>query len=863
MGIRYARRSGLLDKSRVLRPTRTAVSAAVFMALYGAPHFASAQQAPAPGATPSSSELGEITVTATRREEKLEAVPYSLSVVSGEDLARVGATDFASLANQVPGLAYYDFGGRQVGSEVPIIRGLNASNISVQGRSFRTFEQSPVGTYIGNSPFDGYLELDDIQRVEVLRGPQGTLYGAGALGGAVRIIPNAPQLGVFAGNIDASTGFVDGANKMAYTGSAMVNIPIGDTLAFRAAGKFSYEPGWLNVYGLLQRTGSALNGVPVLADPSDPVNSPGVYYGKNDWNDQNSFTGRASVLWKPNDAFNAQLAFIYANLNGDGGPWANSNFGGPWAIPAGFPGAGAPPTGFPGGPYPLDPRITFPPGNERQTFSALDQQYWRRTTLSSVDLSYDAGFATLSSTSTYAATNGWTMSDGTYVIGTLNLFNVNNYYSGNPLNPRYVEPGLFTDYTHTFDQELRLVSKTSPDAMFDYVVGLFYADQTRVGGWFIPSPGSYERTVQQGCTAQYFAGESFPNCLVSVGPNDENFTQVDTQHFTDKSEFAELTWHFMPNGQVTFGGRHFEQSFTDEQSYLVYTYGIFVPPTPHSSPASKNTWKINPSYQYSPDQYVYAIWSQGFRRGGANSVPSTGIYKESPELNTYQPDSVNNYEVGLKGRFSNDLSYTFAIFDIHWDKPQISSTLLDGNLVVYNANTAQSKGFEFESRGPLFLPGLTYSIGGAYADAKLTSSFALPENNGAGMVVPGLLTGSSGEQLPGSPKMSASVTINYEHYLVPDYDMVTSLNGVYRSTVPLFLDAPLNTYYSQAYGIVNLSATVTHKPWRAGLYSTNLFDKRAILSPFIPNPYTTAGGLIENTTINPPREVGIKIGYSF
>jgi hypothetical protein len=89
------------------------------------------------------------------------------------------------------------------------------------------------------------------------------------------------------------------------------------------------------------------------------------------------------------------------------------------------------------------------------------------------------------------------------------------------------------------------------------------------------------------------------------------------------------------------------------------------------------------------------------------------------------------------------------------------------------------------------------------------------------------------------------------------------VNGVYRSTVPLFLDAPLNTYYSQAYGIMNLSAILNHKSWHAGIYSTNLLDKRAILSPFIPNPYTNAGGLIDNTTVNPPREVGIKAGYSF
>jgi len=270
MGNRYTKRSARRSARRILEPARTTVGAAVFCALYGMPQAAHAD----PAADSSANELAEITVTATRREEKLESIPYSISVVSADEIARTGVTDLASLANGVPGLSFYDFGARQVGSEVPIIRGLNASDTSVQGRAFRTFEQSPVGTYIGNSPVDGYFQLDDIQRVEVLRGPQGTLYGAGALGGALRIIPNAPELGVFSGHIDASTGMVAEANHLAYTTSVMVNVPMGDTMAFRASAKFGYEPGWIDAYGLLKRTGSPLTGIPVLADPADPVNSP-------------------------------------------------------------------------------------------------------------------------------------------------------------------------------------------------------------------------------------------------------------------------------------------------------------------------------------------------------------------------------------------------------------------------------------------------------------------------------------------------------------------------------------------------------------------------------------------------------------
>src|SRR5580692_6677160 len=157
MGTRYTNCSTRRSTSRRREPARTTLGAAVCIALYGMPQVVHAD----PQATSSSNELSEITVTATRREEKLEAIPYSISVVSADEIARTGVTDLASLANEVPGLSFYDFGARQTGAEVPIMRGLNASDTSVQGRAFRTFEQSPVGMYIGNSPVDGYFQLDD------------------------------------------------------------------------------------------------------------------------------------------------------------------------------------------------------------------------------------------------------------------------------------------------------------------------------------------------------------------------------------------------------------------------------------------------------------------------------------------------------------------------------------------------------------------------------------------------------------------------------------------------------------------------------------------------------------------------------
>jgi iron complex outermembrane receptor protein len=815
----------------------TPVRAAVFIALYGISSGAQAQEASANSTAETSGALQEITVTATRRSQALEAVPYSMSVVSADRLAETGVTDVASLATEVPGLSMYEYGARLSAATVPIIRGVNATGEPTRG--FRTFEQAPVGTYIGNSPIDGYYELDDLKQVEVLRGPQGTLYGAGTLAGAIRLIPNSPELNTFSGQVEGGAGRLDHSDGTPYTLRGLINVPLGETLAFRGSAKYSYEPGFIDTYGLFVRTNNGLSGIPVLADPAEPVTSPAIYQDKKDWNFQKTFTGRAAMLWKPVDAFTAEVAVLHSNSEGDGGPQVNPD--------------------FPGGPSPLDPHSILPAGGRYREFSQIDQPWSRYTNLTSVDLTYDAGFATVSSTSSYFTNTGLTLQDNTYSLGGLADGGYLPYYAGVPTNPRFVYDQIFTDRAHTFTEELRLVSKTSPDNMFDYVLGAFYEDQTREGDWTIAVPGTPEYQAAQGC---------LPNCFFDVGvaPGDVTFRQVDTQSFKDKSVFGELTWHFVKQGQVTVGARHFSQDFTDAQSYDDYNFPTHLPATPHESPASKTVGKVNPSYEYASNQYVYALWSQGFRRGGANSVPLVGPFRESPLLANYQPDQTNNYEAGLKGRFSNGLSYTIAVFDIHWDKPQISSSLPSGNLAVYNGSSAESKGFEFESSGPLFVPRLTYSVSFAYADAHLTSDFSLPANNGAqtGTIVPGLIHGSSGQQMPGSPKTSASVAINYDTELTPGYNLALAANAVYRSAVPMQLTPSLgvtSVQYSSTYEIMNLSAAVLHNAWRGTLYITNLFDKQNILVP--PTQFNELGKLTNDYVVNPPREIGLRLAYTF
>jgi hypothetical protein len=289
---------------------------------------------------------------------------------------------------------------------------------------------------------------------------------------------------------------------------------------------------------------------------------------------------------------------------------------------------------FGGGVSGIDPAATLPRGGNYQEYTQIDQPFSRYTNLTSLDLSYDVGFATLASTSSYYTTSGSALQDDTYALAGIDGGGFTPYYAGLPTNPRFVYDQLFTDQAHTFSEEVRLVSKAGPENKFDYVLGVFYEKQTRAGAWTIAIPGSPEYAAALGQS-------------ILVGPNDVNFQQIDTQRFQDKSVFGELTYHITQDVQVTGGVRHFSQDFTDAQSYLDYTFPTDLPATPHNSPASKTVGKFDASWEYEKHQFVYALWSQGFRRGGANSVPLSGPFQESSLLQTYKPDSTNNYEAGF------------------------------------------------------------------------------------------------------------------------------------------------------------------------------------------------------------------------
>jgi iron complex outermembrane receptor protein len=555
------------------------IAACVGMVLQGAGLAHADASAERPGTT---AGLEEIIVTASRRQEAISKAPYNVSAYGGEQLQTAHIATVAELSATVPNFTLQDTGARAAESSIPIIRGLNASQASGLLEGPRNF-QSPVGMYLGNAPLIGALPLMDVERVEVLRGPQGTLYGAGTLAGAVRIVPVDPKLGSFSGDFGAGTASVSHSARYDFDVSGTVNLPIGNSAALRIAAQHQHEAGFIDQHDILRRVGgNYLNGLPVIANPQanpgDP-NSPGVYFTQKDANSDGTTAARAMLLWQPSEAAKVNAAYSFAHVNGNGGPVDNHTYG--------------------GGPSPNDPTRVLGATGHYEISQASLEPFSRKTHLASLDGSYDVGFATVSGSLSYGRTNGSNvLAANRHILG---IPSFTDYYAGNPLNPRLVYNYQNTDKDEVSTEELRLVSNGSGNAM-DYVVGAFFQQQNRELGLYSYDPGSDAFTYPD----PYGSGALYP---VVVGPDGITLTQVTQQRFRDSALYGNLTYNLSARWQVTGGARVFHETFYAQQDENILIVGQPFSFPANSTSVSKPTFMLNSSYEVTPEVKAYATWS--------------------------------------------------------------------------------------------------------------------------------------------------------------------------------------------------------------------------------------------------------------
>jgi outer membrane receptor protein involved in Fe transport len=747
----------------------------------------------------------EIVVTATRRSENILDVPYNITAVSGQQIEEAHMRDSTELLRSIPGVSVVDRGERNAAVVNGVrIRGLNVDSAALG--DYAVSAVATVATYVNDTPIFANFLLTDIDQVEVLRGPQGTLYGSGALGGTVRYNMAAPKLGEFGGHGQLSGSQVHGSDGVGFGGDLTLNIPIGETLAFRASVARADYPGLTDYVNLYQ-----LDATGAPAAPSGVLNPAATYYSKKDADTVDIWFGRASLLFKPNETFDATLNYFHQS----------DDIGGRRGQVLGSDGFGRPYDKYQSGSIQLEP-------SDRD----LD--------IVALEANLDLGFATLTSSTSWYDHSGGSVSENTGFYAKAGFLAFYYYH------PRPMASAVRTFSDESTVQELRLVSKKG--GPFDYVLGGYYQHQQR---------GSTQRSYLRGFKRWWDA--AFP-LFTSAVSGDQDFGYSRDETFTDKAIFGELTWHATDRLDLTGGFRWFdnEAKNTTFISLPLYT-GLFAPRTANFTTSDSDVlWKFNAAYKLAEDNLLYATWSQGYRRGGTNAVPISGNFAEDPRWQVYNPDRVDNYEVGIKGRLRG-IRYDASVFYIDWQDAQLNTATPNwGFFAVQNSGGAHSAGIELQVQGSLG-PHWGYNVGYTYLDARLDENFFSPI---------GTLIDRKGRRLPGAPESMLNGAIDYQTE-VGNYTFFARLDGFYQSETRNAISvSPLFDATLPSFAIFNATGTVSYGKFDFSLWVKNIADEAGVTGRYTEGYMGSAPsiGYFGNGSkdlISLPRTFGATLGFRF
>jgi len=603
---------------------------------------------PAAGLTQEASaggQLQEVIVTAEKRgAESVLSVPQSISVVTAESLSRNAATGLDDFADEIPGLAVFGFGSDRNGIK---IRGISSSTTGEPEETVGVYLDdlpitNPGGTNneFGSSPD---LDLFDLARVEVLKGPQGTLYGAGSMGGTIRYITNPPDLERFEGDVRSMVS-TTAHGEPSYSGDLMLNAPlVNDALAARLVVSDAHDGGYINNAASFTGYGLGTAGKPE---------------GAAGFNFDNHWTARAELLYKPADSLRIKLWYLNQTYD------ANDVDG----IPVGTGSVGA-----------LDQLrsldYTIPFSQDH-----LD--------LYDAVIEYDTPLGLITSSTGYRRRR------------VLDSFDETTFFRSIVFGPG-APPDALLDLNryHDFTQELRIASHGG--SPFKYVGGVFYSDLEKT--YIQDSPYPDINTYLAGAGASPLP--QIPALLVLSGQYPDIYQAVIEQNLKQFATYAELSYSFTRWLELTLGGRYFDvrQNYDEK----VNPQSVFASPGAFTrlgySRETGGTPKVTVSAKPNSHTLLYATVAKGFRPGGfnqpvpaiptcASQLTSLGIDNSAP---TFNADTVWSYEVGGKSQLlGNRLQVTGALYHIDWRQIQLEQFLTCGFSFFTNGGAAKINGGE-------------------------------------------------------------------------------------------------------------------------------------------------------------------------
>ena len=757
--------------------------------------------------------LEAVTVTAMLREQEVKEVPFSVAAATAQVLRSRGANNIEAIAANVAGFAVQDLGP---GQSQPAIRGASSGQVARDQPGVK----EEVGTYLDEVPislslFTPDLDLFDVSRVEVLRGPQGTLFGAGSLGGTVRYISNQPELGTKSTFGETEVNVIDGgaAGNNAKLG---FNVPLGDKAAFRVAGYSNRLPGWM---GAVQ--------------PNLTVN--------HDVNGGERSGVRAAVRVVPSGRLTITPRVVYQDVKMDG--WnridAFNILANPWTTKRAA--------------------VTLGP---RQLFTQLQEPFTDKFFLTDLNVRYDFGPVSLTSITAYTNRDILVVRDATALTGSVTGGTIglseSLYTLDAPLND--------ATRTNMWTQELRLAGGSG---RVKWLVGGFYGRSKRHYGQSLLVQ-HFDTAAAAELTARNPSSPVPPGWTkgtLGARVNELFFSDLHND-LKQAAAFGEATLAATDRLNLTAGLRYYH--FNEDRA-LIFD-GIFAVPTDTTGTTNANgvAPRFIVSYKASDALTLNAQASRGFRLGGINdplnkplcSAQDTLTY--GPLAGAWKDETAWNYEVGAKSEFAGgraSLNVSGFYMDIHDLQLTVTAGSCSSRLIL-NAPKARSVGAELELTAS---PDehWDFSVAAGLNNSKLLSTF----KDQAGNVVSGI---ADGNRLPSVPQIQGSAAVTYGWQVAPgsrvfvggSYQHVGSrftliddhgggycpasqpncpFGTVYLKTFgantiggPLNGPQPDTTFRFNpelpAYNLASLRVGLTRPSWELGVFLNNVFDERAFLA---------------------------------
>jgi iron complex outermembrane recepter protein len=893
----------------------TSLSRAV-AAILGA-HAAQSVQAAAPATdTADSSALQQVIVTANRRVENLQDVPITIQALTAETLSQLNVETFDDFVKYLPNVTATTFGPAQGDINM---RGLSTGGSGGTQGVGATESFPNVAVYLdeqsGEVPgrnLDIYAV--DLERIEVLEGPQGTLFGAGAEAGVLRYITNKPKLNVTEASVNAgyaSTAHGDPSSSV----DAVLNVPlIEDRLAARMV-----------VYD--DRRGGYINNIPATfaRQPSDrvvtdyfggvvPPNSGPINNFQDAANAINPVTYqglRAAVLYQINDDWKALITQSYQSIDAEGVSWEEQY-------------------DSLANPLPDLSVELYGPSYDKDKFEntawtlegkveELKLIYAGAFLDRSVDQLQDYTNYSRGTYSGYYQCNypGYPFNSGFYTAGnapnpglvglaipTPGNFTQSSAYPGQGVSPGYCySPRTFwTDHETTTHQSHELRLSTPDEWRLRGLVGFFW-EQYRIhenADWHYGTSPNFYPIGPPSIDPYVTPPSSYPvtSNNPAVRPLDDVFFDDVTRGYEQTAAFTSIDFDIIPKVLTLTGGTRWYDTRNFELGSNVGSFGCeiygpytgYVPPNPCVSTLANGVLsnlnnldarhlrdsyvgtrsRANLTWHITPDAMAYYTWSQGFRPGGFNraqaeikaSSPLFGIWE--PPI-SYAPDTLTNNEIGWKTEWlDHHLLFNGAVYQENWNNVQLSifDPSVTGNLVfTTNGPNYRVRGAETQLVWRI-VAGLTVTGSAAWNSSENVKNLTLVGTNGQPITDVVNPFGPLGAPLAQSPPLEGNLRVRYE-FRLNEYDAFMQIGTThqahsYATTNPqqmTFQGVPTD-FNDPAFTTYDASAGIGSGPWVAQLYAENFTDTRAIL-------YSSYAEFVKMDTVNRPRTLGVRISYKF